>query len=232
MSFSRAKNIRYKRNAIICELHRAYVISDNFDEEIENIRNRFKHAGFPDWFINDTIKNFYFSRFEEIIPQSFFSIPIEKQEIRIRLPFCRRNENLTRTFLKKLSNFVGDTVKFFVIWNTSKIRVLFPLKDRNTHPCCVIYEGTCSCGEKYVGETERCIHLRTSEHEDRKKSSEPARHLKAHVGHSFSWKVIYNAPRDGHKRKILEALHIAKFKPKINDQVKSTKLRLFPNGLT
>ena len=34
------------------------------------------------------------------------------------------------------------------------------------------------------------------------------------------------------KRKILEALFIAKFKPALNDQLKSTKLKLFPNGVT
>ena len=125
-----------------------------------------------------------------------------------------------------------DSVKVFIIWSTSKLRTLFPLKDRNTHPCCVIYEGTCSCGEKYIGETERCIHVRTSEHENPNKSSEPSSHLKDNVGHSFTWKIISAAPINVCKRKILEALHIAKFKPRINDQVYSTKLKLFPNGLT
>ena len=223
---------RYKRNALVCELHRAYVISDNFDEEVANIRERYLNAGFPLGFINETIKQFNFSRFEEIIPKNFFDKPVEKTEIRVSLPFCRRNEALVRTFTKKFNFFVGDSINLFIIWKTSKIRMLFPLKDKNTHPCCVIYEGTCSCGEKYTGETERCFHVRTSEHEDVRKSSEPSSHLKTHPGHSFSWKVICHAPFDTSKRKILEALLIAKFKPKINDQVKSAKLRLFPNGLT
>ena len=122
--------------------------------------------------------------------------------------------------------------RFFLIWNTSRIRSLFPLKDKNLHPQCLIYEGTCSCGAKYIGETDRCFHLRTGEHDDVKKSSEPAKHLKANHGHHFSWKILALAPSIEFKRKMLEALFICKFKPGLNEQVRSKKLRLFPNGLT
>ena len=83
-----------------------------------------------------------------------------------------------------------------------------------------------------MGETDRCAHLRTDEHENVKKVSEPAKHLKANAGHSFTWKILSNAPNIQGKRKILEALFIAKFKPALNEQIKSTKLKLFPNGVT
>ena len=62
--------------------------------------------------------------------------------------------------------------------------------------------------------------------------SEPAKHLKGNPGHKFSWKILCNAPNHQSKRKILEALHISKFKPGLNDQIKSTRLKLFPNGVT
>ena len=133
---------------------------------------------------------------------------------------------------RKFNSFVGDSVKLFAIWKTSKIRSLFPLKDKNSHPCCVIYQGTCSCGAKYIGETERCVHIRISEHENPKKISEPSIHLEANPGHKFEWKVLCHAPVFSHKRKILEALHISKYRPCLNEQVKSTRLKLFPNGLT
>ena len=45
-------------------------------------------------------------------------------------------------------------------------------------------------------------------------------------------KIIANAPSDQEKRKILETLYVAKFKPSLNEQLKSKKLKLFPNGLT
>ena len=223
---------RYKRNAITCELHRASVISDHFDEEVVGIRERYVNAGFPLGFINSVIDGFKFSRFERIIPPNLFEEPDEKPIVRVRLPFCARNENLTRTFLKKLKAYTGDSLNVFIIWNTSKIRSLFPLKDKNLHPHCVIYKGKCSCGETYMGETERCSHLRFEEHENVQKTSEPSKHLKANPTHSFTWEILANAPSDSQKRMLLEAFYVAKFKPGLNDQVRSKKLKLFPNGLT
>ena len=224
---------RYKRNAIFCELHRASVISDDFQGEMVRIRERYLHAGYPSGFINETFKNFKFERFQRIIPQNLFEVKVSKPILRIRLPFCKQNENLSRVFLKKLYSFIGDSYSVFVIWDTCKIRTLFPLKDKNLHPCCVIYEGTCSCGEKYIGETERCIHARTSEHEDTKKKSEPAKHLANTNGHKFEWKILTRAPMNSTKRNILEAMYISKFKPSLNEQLEfKRKLRLFPNGIT
>ena len=81
-----------------------------------------------------------------------------------------------------------------------------------------------------VGETGKPYHLRTNEHEDIKRCSEPSRHLKDNRDHSFVWKVIARAPRDNTKRKILEALYISKFKPGINEQVNSRRLKLFPSA--
>ena len=223
---------RYKRNAIFCELHRASVISDDFDGETANIRERYLHAGYPVGFVNETIKNFKFERFQRIVPQNLFEVEDSRPILRVRLPFCKENENLWRMFLKKLKSFAGD-LNVFVIWDTCRIRTLFPLKDKNLHPCCVIYEGTCTCGEKYIGETERCIHARTSEHEDIKKKSEPAKHLANNVGHSFTWKILARAPSNRSKRLILEANYISKFKPRLNEQLDfRRKLRLFPNGIT
>ena len=106
------------------------------------------------------------------------------------------------------------------------------MKDRNLHPNCVVYEGKCSCGEIYIGETAKCIHLRTTEHEDTKKCSEPAKHLKGNRYHSFTWKILANAPKAYAKRKILEALYIGKYRPGLNEQVNSKKLKLFVNGIT
>ena len=125
--------------------------------------------------------------------------------------------------------------EYLFVWahkNTTKIRSLFPLKDKNQHPNCVIYEGVCTCGLKYIGETSRCLHLRQREHENLKGNSEPSRHLKINTTHSFEWKVIANAPKNFSKRKILEALYIGKFKPGLNEQVLSKKLKLFVYGVT
>ena len=120
----------------------------------------------------------------------------------------------------------------YAIKSGGKIWWQFPIKDKVDHRCCVIYQGTCSCGQIYIGETERCSHVRFSEHCDIKKGSEPAKHIKDNRNHFFTWMIISNAPKDQERRKILEALYVSKFKPSINDQIKSKKLKLYPNGMT
>ena len=50
--------IRYNRNAVIGELYKAKRIAPNFDEEIRRIRERYRIAGFPTNFVNETIQNF------------------------------------------------------------------------------------------------------------------------------------------------------------------------------
>ena len=136
----------YKRNAITCELHRTLMISDNCDDEVTLITDRYVRTGFPYALINDVIEKFKFSRFDHIIPENIFK---DKPNFRIRFPFCQRNESLSRLFLKKLYSFIGDSFSISIVWNTREIRSLFPLKDKYIHPCCVVYEG--SCGKKYMG---------------------------------------------------------------------------------
>ena len=49
---------RYKRNAINIDLHRAKLISSDFEEEIEIIFKKFLHAGYPKNFIKSVINSF------------------------------------------------------------------------------------------------------------------------------------------------------------------------------
>ena len=81
-----------------CELHRALLISDNFECEVDQIRKRYLKAGFPHAFINDVINNFRFSRLDRLIPENFFDENAKKPFFRIRLPFCQKNERLSRYF--------------------------------------------------------------------------------------------------------------------------------------
>ena len=47
--------IRYKRNAIIGDLHRSKNISSYFKDEVELIRKKYVNAGFPVRFVNSVI---------------------------------------------------------------------------------------------------------------------------------------------------------------------------------
>ena len=61
--------------------------------------------------------------------------------------------------------------------NTRKNKSLFLLKDRTEHKSYVIYEGTCSCGNSYIGETIRNANVRWDEHNPINGNSEPSKHL-------------------------------------------------------
>ena len=92
------------------------------------------------------------------------------------------------------------------------------LKDKNLHKSHVIYEGECSCGENYVGETMRSFEVRITEHSNICHTLEPARHLLENPSHSFQWRVLCSA-RYYFKRKIIEGLIIQQRSPTLNKQV-------------
>ena len=106
------------------------------------------------------------------------------------------------------------------------------MKSTNPHPSCKIYEGTCCCGKKYIGETIRNVETRWAEHNSDSGKSEPAKHLQTHPDHSFVWKIIMIAPRGNKERKYLEAAKIAVKQPELNNQLEALSLKLFRNGIT
>ena len=230
---------RYKRNTINTELHRAYRISSNFAQEIVEIKAKVTKAGFPEKFTESVIRDFMqkisppeynIHGNDFIIPPGFFDLP--KKFIMVELPFSTQNEIMSKQFLKKFHKFTDDKFNIVIKWNTRKIKSLFPLKDRNPHPANVIYQGVCSCGLSYVGETVRNAETRWAEHNNPLHNSEPSSHLTQNIEHEFDWTILSRAPKKERKRKILEAFYIAKLKPVLNDQVKSHSLSLFRHGVT
>ena len=221
----------YKRNSILTELHRAEKIADNFDSEIRKTRLKFKNAGFPSRYIESVINSHKYDKNEFIIPPNLFE---ERKTVLIELPYCTNNEIDQHQFLKKFHEFTGNKFIVRVIWKTRKIKTLFSLKDKNIHPVSVVYEGTCKCGAKYIGETGRNASLRWNEHENKKKQSEPAKHLRdnPNIDHQFNWIIIRHTTTKKNTREIIEAFFVALRKPNLNNQVYSKKLILFRNGIT
>ena len=128
--------------------------------------------------------------------------------------------------------YTKNKYTFCIIWNTKKIKTLFPLKDRISSKAVVIYDGICTCNERYIGETKLNDENRWKQHNNIQHNSNPAKHLKSNPSHKFTWKVLCTAPSNDNKRKILEAFFISKLKPSLNDQVNHKKLSLFQHGIT
>ena len=227
---------RYKRNCINADLNRSYRISMDFESEKHKIRDKFIYAGYPSRFTESVITQFEFKinqptdDNELLIPENFFAE--RKKFMLIELPFCAKNEDMSKRFLEKLHIFTKHNFEIAIKWVTKKVRQLFKLKDKNPHPSCKIYEGICTCSKTYIGETKRNVETRWNEHNNPNKNSEPAKHIRHNPDHHFTWKVILNAPLNKQLRKYLEASVIARKRPEINDQIESYKLVLFRNGIT
>ena len=228
--------IRHKRNAITGDLHRSKKISSFFSEEVEIIHNKYVKAGFPKKFVSSTIDNFINPkpRLDEedipLIPTFFFAAPTPF--ILVDLPYCAENERQSKHFIRKLKSFVNTECTIYIKWGTKKVKSLFSLKSRNPYPSCKIYEGTCSCGISYIGETKRNIHVRWGEHNNPQGKSEPSQHLYNNPSHGFTWRVLITASKNARIRKNLEASEVALKNPRLNNQVESKKLTLFRYGVT
>ena len=116
-----------------------------------------------------------------------------KSFILIELPFCENNEINSKHFLQKFHRFTKDRFQVAIKWKTTQVKTLFPLKDKSIHPSCVIYKGTCSCAETYIGETIHNASIRWEEHNDPIKKSESAKHLKNNFYHVFNWLTLCKA---------------------------------------
>ena len=145
-----------------------------------------------------------------------------------------KKENIAKHFLKRLHEFTENKFTFMIIWQSRKIKTLFPLKDKVKYKANVIYIGTVATAldQTYIGETKLIAEKRWEQHEDPNHESAPSKYLEENPGVRFTWKIIGMSFADTNKRKIHEALFIMKQKPSLNKQVRHKKLVLFTYGVT
>ena len=136
--------IRYKRNAIIGELHRAKRITSNFGKEIWRIKEKYRNAGFPSNFVNETIRIFKTETEVTIIPEWLCE---ERKTFTVRLPYSSVNEKFSKLYVNKIEEYTNCKVKLVIIWNTRKIQSLFNYKDKIQHSwLCWLYSGVTGGG--------------------------------------------------------------------------------------
>lgn len=224
---------KFKRNIINNDLHRASRISSDFVKEVDKIRGKYYKADFPKPYVESVIKQFN-EKNAAVETNDPTTTVQEKKFIPIEIPFCDKNEKIASHFLKKLNSFTNNNFKFTVIWKTRKMSSLFKLKDKVKIPSCVIYQGTVEEDEsiKYIGETKLISVVRWGQHEDINHDSNPARYLKSNPTRKFVWKVLCKSSVNTNKRKIHEALFIAKFKPSLNKHISHKNLTLYKHGIT
>ena len=112
-----------------------------------------------------------------------------------------------KRIIYKLEEYTNYKIEFRYSWKTRKLRYLFQLKDPSVHQANVIYKGTCTCKEFYIGEAKRNSEVRWNEHCSLKKSSEAGDHLLVNPDHNITWQIMAKAPAQSFRRKILEAFY-------------------------
>ena len=165
-----------------------------------------------------------------IIPRQLFEIP--KKMLFLQVALCEANEKRSKSFLYKFYNFTNEKCKLIIRWKTRILKSLFPLKDKDLHPACMIYKGICFCESTYVGETKRNVEVRYSEHNHPSGKSKQSKHLHQNINHVFNWSVICSAPKSNRAWENLEAFYIALMRPNLNEQCDFSVLTLFRSGIT
>ena len=110
----------------------------------------------------------------------------ERNKIIVKIPYCSRNERLSKTFISKLNKFAG----FNHIFIDHPLAKLFNLKDKNTHRTHVVYKGECCCGDSYIAETMRNVKVRIREHSNACNDSEPAGHLRDGLAYTLHGAIL------------------------------------------
>ena len=117
----------------------------------------------------------------------------------IRLPYIgNKGEHLLKQCIRKVKRNCNTDIKFVILFNTKKIcyyctvKIKIPLTQKSS----VIYQITCpGCLKRYVRKTDRCFHVRMSEH-GRKPDQPMHRHLK-HCSYFQELGQLYSLPCDG-----------------------------------
>ena len=190
---------------------------------ISVIKAKYLKAGYLDGFIDSIINDFHQTKEDFLIPPSLFE---EQKKISFQVPFCKRNEEKIKRFFCKLEEYTNYKIKFRYSWKTRKLRSLFSLKDPIVQLANVIYKGTYTCKEFYIGETKRNSEVRWNEHCSLKKSSEVGDHLSVNPDHNITWQIVAKAPAQTFKQNIRSVLY-QKVKTNVS-QSKGIRLHTFP----
>ena len=205
----------YEKNVIVGDLHHANKISSDLEKEIAIIKPKYLKAGYHSGFIDSIIYNFHQTKKDFLIPPSLFE---QRKEISFQVPYCRRNEEKMKRIIWNLEEYTNYKIKFGYAWKTRKLLSLFQLKDPIVHKANVVYKGTCTCKEFYIGGAKHNSEFRWNEHCSLKKSSEVGDYILVNPNHNITWKIIAKAPGQTIKRKILVAFYICKLKSTLNSQ--------------
>lgn len=238
--------LQYKHGLIFTLLHRAFMISYNFDifhEEVCNLKNILLRNSYPLFVIDKCVLKF--------MDRLYTPKPTPQQtqksgrSVICSLPFLGKMSLQVKSKLQNIFKECLPGVKINVIFKSQfRMSNMFQFKDKipfNIRSF-VVYQFKCSsCNASYIGETTRHIKVRMCEHlaksfctendmkPDTTKSTSVTKHChltNKHKNDYSSFKVIGQAENEFHL-KIKESLLVQRNRPSINKQEDSIPLYLF-----
>lgn len=134
-----------------------------FNKQVEKITTLMSWNGFPSFISRSILR-----RLKSKIRRNTEESPNEIIKIFVKPPYAGlKGEQLLKACFKKMKRFLKPTVCFVTLYQTKKVAMFCPTKDRilTKQKANVIYELKCpGCGEIYIGKTDRNIVFRLREH--------------------------------------------------------------------
>ena len=138
------------------------------------------------------------------------------------LSYSLASERRILTFWKcSKSEFSSRTCSSWQLRNLIKCFSIFLLRVKFSTKWASI--GVLNLSTKLT-ETVRNVKTRWDEHQNVRKTSEPAKHFSENPDHIFEWKCLLNASSNSRQRKNFEASFIAILGPSLNNQIDTKKL--------
>ena len=131
----------------------------------------------------------------------------EQRKFFMRLPFLGDPSN-------RLLASINACFKVELLHSFSRLEGNFRFKDKQPKHLLngVVYQVTCSCNLRYIGETKRCLKVRFEEHckTEGSNMTEIGKHLAESPGHTVSFDDVQILSFEQHfrKRRILESTFI------------------------
>ena len=214
---------------------RAYRLCSNwhlFHSEIRKIKALLMNNGYNKTFVENIIGT-QLDRF--ITDNTCKKHEPEQRKYFMRLPFLGDPSNrLLGSINACLNQFNLGSIKVELLHSFSRLEGNFRFKDKQPKHLLngVVYQVTCSCNLRYIGETKRCLKVRFEEHckTEGPNMTEIGKHLAESPGHTVSFDDVQILSFEQHfrKRRILESIFIQQSKHTLlNDNLKSVPLYIF-----
>ncbi|XP_066914554.1 uncharacterized protein [Clytia hemisphaerica] len=237
-------------------INRAHKICSNqslFKQQIKIVRQYLSWNGYPSHISNCIIKR-QTEKLNLPLVTDDENSDDDITKIFVNVPYLGLDgERLVKSLIRKLGRYVKPDVKFITRYQSKKLAMFCPTKDKvlTEHKAKIIYEIVCpGCGERYVGKTDRCFKTRMIEHG--KRVDQPMNHHLNNCSSFHDLTDMYNLAQlfgesqgINHKEHILKAVlnnckildsndnwsqlafleefYIKKLRPKINDGLKASK---------